>query len=65
MLGIKVHAHMIMELHYSDHQLLIDQSNQGPSPSTAQFGQEASSKKNPGCFKLLMIMEPPMQQYFF
>ncbi len=26
-----------------------------PSPSVAQFGQEASSKKNPGCFKLLPL----------
>ncbi len=30
-------------------------SNQSPSPSIAQFGQEASSKNNPGCFKLLPL----------
>ncbi len=44
--------HMIMELK-SDHQVLGHHSNQSPSPSIAQFGQEASSKKNPGCFKLI------------
>ncbi len=44
-----------------------------PSPSIAQFGQEASSKKNPGCFKLLPLRvtettcfcDPSMKQNFF
>ncbi len=48
------------------------QSRQGPSASVAQFGQEASSRKSPGCFKLppLCIMEatcfcePSMKQFF-
>ncbi len=47
--------HMIMELNYSDHHVLGHHSNQSPSPSVAQFGQEANSKKNPGCFKLLPL----------
>ncbi len=46
---------MIMELNWSDHQVLGHHTNQSPSPSIAQFGQEASSKKNPGCFKLLLL----------
>ncbi len=29
--------------------------NQSPSPSVAQFGQEASSRKGPACFKLLLL----------
>ncbi len=44
-----------MELNSSDHQLLGHHSNQSPSPSIAQFGQEASSEKNPGCFKPLPL----------
>ncbi len=32
-----------------------DHTNQGPSPSIAQFDQEASSRKSPGCFKLLPL----------
>ncbi len=34
-------------------------SKQDPSPSIAQFGQEARSRKSPGCFKLhpLRIMD--------
>ncbi len=65
--------HMIMELNYSDHQILRHHSNQRPSASIAQFGQEASSKKNPGCFKLLPLRvtettffcDPSMKQNFF
>ncbi len=34
---------------------LVTRSNKSPSPSIAQFGQEASSKKNPGCCKLLPL----------
>ncbi len=34
---------------------LVHHSNQSPSPSIAQFGQEASSRKNPGCFKLFPL----------
>ncbi len=37
---------MIMELNYSDHQLLGHHTIQSPSPSIAQFGQEASSRKS-------------------
>ncbi len=63
---------MIMELK-SDHQVLGHHSNQSPSPSIAQFGQEASSKKNPGCFKIIPLKEikttcfcdPSMKQNFF
>ncbi len=48
-------------------------TNQSLSPSIAQFGQEASSRKNPGCFKLLLlrvtettcICDPSMKQNFF
>ncbi len=48
-------------------------SNQDPSPSIAQFGQEARSRKSPDCFKLhpLRIMkakcscEPSSQHNFF
>ncbi len=66
-------SHMIMELNSSDHQVLGHHSNQSPSPSNDQFGQEASSKKNPSCSKRLplWIMEatcfcdPSMQQIFF
>ncbi len=43
-----------------------------PSPSIGQFGQEASSRKSPGCFKLLLwimeatcFCEPSMKQNFF
>ncbi len=65
--------HMIMELNYSDHQILRHHSNQRPSASIAQFVQEASSKKNPGCFKLLPLRvtettffcDPWMKQNFF
>ncbi len=42
----------IMELNQSDHQCLDHLSNQDPSPSMAQFGQEARSWKSPDCFKL-------------
>ncbi len=48
-------THTIMELNCSGHQVIHHHSNQSPSPSIAQFGQEASSKKNPGCFKLLPL----------
>ncbi len=34
------------------HQCLDLLSNQDPSPSIAQFGQQARSRKGPGCFKL-------------
>ncbi len=65
--------HMIMELTLSDNQVLGHHTNQSPSPSIAQFGQEASSRKNPGCFKLLLlrvtettcICDPSMQHIFF
>ncbi len=33
---------------WNDHHLLGHHSNQGPSPSIAQFGQEANSRKSPG-----------------
>ncbi len=64
--------HMIMELTLSDNQVLGHHTNQSPSPSIAQFGQEASSRKNPGCFKLLLlrvtettcICDPSMQHIF-
>ncbi len=46
---------MIIELKKSDHQVLRHHSNQNPSPSIAQFGQEVCSRKNPGCFKLLLL----------
>ncbi len=56
----------------SEHQVLGHQSNQGPSPSIAQFGQEASSRKSPGCFKLIQLRvteicfcEPPVKLIFF
>ncbi len=63
----------IMELNQSDHQCLDHLSNQDPSPSIAQFGQEARSRKSPDCFKLhpLRIMEakcsyePSTQQNIF
>ncbi len=63
---------MIMELK-SDHQVLSHHSNQSPSPLLAQFGQEASSKKNPGYFKQLRLRaiettcfcNPSMKQNFF
>ncbi len=62
----------IMELNQSDHQCLDHLSNQNPSPSIAQFGQEARSRKSPDCFKLhpLRIVEakcscePSTQQNF-
>ncbi len=62
-----------MELNSSDHQVLGHHSNQSPSPSIAQFGQEASSKKKPGCFKLLPLRvtenacfcDPSMKQNLF
>ncbi len=44
---------MIMEV--EDDQVLSHQSNQSSSPSVAQFGQDASSRKNYGCFKLLSL----------
>ncbi len=40
-----------------DYQVLGHQSNQGPSPSVAQFGHEAGSRESPGCFKLLPLTE--------
>ncbi len=62
-----------MELNQSDHQVLQHHSIQSPSPSIAQFGQEASSKKSPGCFKRLPLRvtettcfcDPSMKQNFF
>ncbi len=62
-----------MELNSSDHQLLGHHSNQSPSPSIAQFGQEASSEKNPGSFKPLPLRvtettcfcNPSMKNMFF
>ncbi len=39
-----------MELKQSDHQCLDHLSNQDPSPTIAQFGQEARSKKSPDFF---------------
>ncbi len=62
-----------MELNQSDHQCLDPLSNQDPSPSITQFGQEARSRKSPDCFKLhpLRIMEakcsckPSTQQICF
>ncbi len=64
--------HMIMEFK-SDHQVVGHHSNQSPSPSIAQFGLEASSRKSPGCSKLLPLRvtettcfcEPSMQHHFF
>ncbi len=57
----------------SDHQLLGHLYNQAPSPSIAQFGQEASSRKSPSCSKRLPLWimlatcfcEPSVQQIFF
>ncbi len=40
---------------YNHDQVLGHHTNQSTSPSVPQFGQEASSKKNPGCFKLLPL----------
>ncbi len=51
------HLHMIIKLNLSEHQVLGHHTNQAPSPSVAQFGKEASSRKNPGCFKLLPLRE--------
>ncbi len=45
--------HMIIEFNKSDHQVLGHHSNQSPSPSIVQFCLEASSRKSPGCSKLL------------
>ncbi len=45
--------HMIMEFNKSDHRVLGHHSNQSPSPSIVQFCLEASSRKSPGCSKLL------------
>ena len=43
-----------LELSHSDHQVLGHLSYQGPSPPHhAQFGWAASSRKSPGCSKLL------------
>ncbi len=61
--------HMIMEFNQSDHQVLGHHTNQSP----AQFGLEASSRKSPGCFKLLPLRvtettcfcETSMQHIFF
>ncbi len=49
----------IMELNQSDHRCLDHLSNQDLSPSIAQFGLEARSRKSPDCIKLhpLGIME--------
>ncbi len=65
--------HMIMELNYIDRQDVRQHSNQSPSLSIAQFGQETSSKKNPSCFKLLPLRvtettcfcDPSMKQNIF
>ncbi len=59
--------YMIIEV--EDDQVL----GQSPSPSIAQFGQEVSSRKRPGCFKLLPLRvtetksfcENSMKQNFF
>ncbi len=37
-------------------QVLGHHTNQSPSPSFAQFGQEGSSRKSPGSFKLITIL---------
>lgn len=50
-----LYPHIIIELNYSDHQVLGHHTNQSISPSIARFGQEASSRKSPGCFKLLAL----------
>jgi len=55
-----------------DHQLLGHPSNLSLSPSIAQFGQEASSRKSPDCSKLLPLRiidatcfcEPSIKQFF-
>ncbi len=47
--------HMIMELKYSDIRILVSTLTEALLQSIAQFGQETSSKKNPGCFKLLPL----------
>ncbi len=65
--------YMIMELNQSHHLLLGYYYNQSPFPLISQFGQEASSKKSPGCSKLLplkitestSVCEPSMQQTKF
>ncbi len=64
--------YMIMELNQSHHLLLGYYYNQSPSPLISQFGQEASSKKSPGCSKLppfkiteATVCEPSMQQTKF
>lgn len=62
----------ITQLNQSDHQCLDHLSYQDPSPSIAQFGHGARSRKSPDCFKLhpLRIMkaksscEPSTQQVF-
>ncbi len=62
----------ITQLNQSDHQCLDHLSYQDPSPSIAQFGHGARSRKSPDCFKLhpLRIMkaksscEPSTQQFF-
>uniref|UniRef100_A0A672SMU7 alpha-1,2-Mannosidase n=1 Tax=Sinocyclocheilus grahami TaxID=75366 RepID=A0A672SMU7_SINGR len=56
-----------------DHQVLGHHSNQSPSPSVAQFGQESRSRKSPGYFKLLPLRvtettcfcDPSMKHNFF
>lgn len=42
-----------VELSQSHHWVLDHLSYQGLSPPAAQFGREASSRKRPGCSKLL------------
>ncbi len=62
----------ITQLNQSDHQCLDHLSYQDPSPSIAQFGHGARSRKSPDCFKLhpLRIMkaksscEPSTPQVF-
>ena len=44
----------VMELCQSDHQVLGHLSYHGSSPLIAQFDRAASSRKNPGCSRLLL-----------
>ncbi len=51
---------------------LVTTFNRSPSPSVAQFEQMSSSRKSPGCFKLLLrvtettcFCDPSVKQSFF
>ncbi len=63
----------IMEPNQSEHQCFDHLSNQDPSPTIAQLGQEARSRKSPDCFKLHPLWsmeakcscEPSTQQNLF